>query len=413
MSSRGSTVLCRGPGRGVIRAFRVGCGGFRARCADDRCGHRPAHRLRRTQDRDRIDLGRGGRAVSPDRRLRCSISSRARSCGPRPTATSSPPTAAPPTCRPGSPTRRTTTSRVNGKGEIVTENGRARCRRRRRRRRTTEDPAAAGRRRGRGGASRAQPDRLRPVARRVPADRHPDRAPAASRGDERARRDRRRRSRRPPTSRSRGRSPTRPRGPARSSRAARILMAIGVFLYILGIRHARRSRGPRRKGLPLPVTEPIDLAVAGEDKGVISAGPPRVAPSPAVVGRSPSCPSSRSPRCCSRAARRTRGRSSGQSATPTPTADRHRSRGSAGAGRHEGPGRAHHRARSRRRPRQADEAQGRGARRDASRRRRAGGPRDELRAARCDRGLQGARRRSSPSLSRSCCRRRTTAGRGR
>jgi hypothetical protein len=53
-----------------------------------------------------------------------------------------------------------------------------------------------------------------------------------------------------------------------------ILMAIGVFLYILGIRHARRSRGPRRKGLPLPVTEPIDLAVEGADKGVISSGPP-------------------------------------------------------------------------------------------------------------------------------------------
>jgi len=53
-----------------------------------------------------------------------------------------------------------------------------------------------------------------------------------------------------------------------------ILMAIGVFLYILGIRHARRSRGPRRKGLPLAVTEPIDLAVEGADKGVISSGPP-------------------------------------------------------------------------------------------------------------------------------------------
>ena len=50
-----------------------------------------------------------------------------------------------------------------------------------------------------------------------------------------------------------------------------ILMAIGITLYILGIRHARRSRGPRRKGLPLPVTEPIDLAVEGQDKGVISA----------------------------------------------------------------------------------------------------------------------------------------------
>ncbi|HWM16254.1 MAG TPA: glycosyl transferase [Microbacterium sp.] len=54
-----------------------------------------------------------------------------------------------------------------------------------------------------------------------------------------------------------------------------ILMAVGVFLYILGIRHAQRSRGPRRKGLPLPATEPIDLAVDGADKGVISAGPTR------------------------------------------------------------------------------------------------------------------------------------------
>jgi hypothetical protein len=54
-----------------------------------------------------------------------------------------------------------------------------------------------------------------------------------------------------------------------------ILMAVGVFLYILGIRHVRRSRGPRRKGLPLPVTEPIDLSVEGADKGVISAAPTR------------------------------------------------------------------------------------------------------------------------------------------
>ncbi len=49
-----------------------------------------------------------------------------------------------------------------------------------------------------------------------------------------------------------------------------ILMAVGVFLYILGIRHARRKRGPRRKGLPIPVTEPIDIAMEDEDKGVIS-----------------------------------------------------------------------------------------------------------------------------------------------
>lgn len=54
-----------------------------------------------------------------------------------------------------------------------------------------------------------------------------------------------------------------------------IVLLVGVILYILGIRHARRSRGPRRKGLPLPATEPIDLAVEGADKGVISANPPR------------------------------------------------------------------------------------------------------------------------------------------
>ena len=57
--------------------------------------------------------------------------------------------------------------------------------------------------------------------------------------------------------------------------AGAILMAAGVFLYILGIRHARRSRGPRRKGLPMPVTEPIDVSVGGADKGVISATPTR------------------------------------------------------------------------------------------------------------------------------------------
>ena len=48
-----------------------------------------------------------------------------------------------------------------------------------------------------------------------------------------------------------------------------VLMAIGAVLYLLGIRHARRRRGPRRKGLPLPVTEPIGV-LDGADKGVIS-----------------------------------------------------------------------------------------------------------------------------------------------
>lgn len=53
------------------------------------------------------------------------------------------------------------------------------------------------------------------------------------------------------------------------------LLVIGLVLYGIGVRHVRRSRGPRRKGLPMPATEPIDLAVEGADKGVISAAPTR------------------------------------------------------------------------------------------------------------------------------------------
>jgi hypothetical protein len=53
-----------------------------------------------------------------------------------------------------------------------------------------------------------------------------------------------------------------------------VLMLVGVLLYILAIRHVRRSRGPRRKALPpLPETEPIDLSVEQADKGVISSSP--------------------------------------------------------------------------------------------------------------------------------------------
>ncbi|CAN7302098.1 glycosyl transferase [Microbacterium sp. LjRoot45] len=54
-----------------------------------------------------------------------------------------------------------------------------------------------------------------------------------------------------------------------------IMLAIGIVLYVLGVRHVRRSRGPRRKGLPLTPTEPIDLAEASSEKGVISASPTR------------------------------------------------------------------------------------------------------------------------------------------
>ena len=55
-----------------------------------------------------------------------------------------------------------------------------------------------------------------------------------------------------------------------------IALLAGIVLYLLGIRHVRRSRRPRRKGLPLPVTEPISIADAdAADKGVISSSPSR------------------------------------------------------------------------------------------------------------------------------------------
>ncbi len=60
-----------------------------------------------------------------------------------------------------------------------------------------------------------------------------------------------------------------------------VVLVAGVVLYVLGWRHLRRSRGPRRKGLPLAVTEPIDLSATGDDelageaKGVIARSPRR------------------------------------------------------------------------------------------------------------------------------------------
>ena len=49
-------------------------------------------------------------------------------------------------------------------------------------------------------------------------------------------------------------------GPLISAGAAMLLL--GVIMYVLAIRHQRRGRGPRRKGLgPLPPTEAIDVAV--------------------------------------------------------------------------------------------------------------------------------------------------------
>ncbi|MFS0794062.1 glycosyl transferase [Microbacterium sp. 1P10AE] len=52
-----------------------------------------------------------------------------------------------------------------------------------------------------------------------------------------------------------------------------VALLAGIVLYLLGILHVRRSRRPRRKGLPLPVTEPISIAdadAAAADKGVVS-----------------------------------------------------------------------------------------------------------------------------------------------
>lgn len=50
-----------------------------------------------------------------------------------------------------------------------------------------------------------------------------------------------------------------------------IALAVGVLFYILGIRHMRRSRGPRRRGTPgAPVTGAIETTEPADAKGVIS-----------------------------------------------------------------------------------------------------------------------------------------------
>lgn len=54
-----------------------------------------------------------------------------------------------------------------------------------------------------------------------------------------------------------------------------VLFLVGLVLYILGVRHARRAVGPRRKALPPAETEPIELTETAGDKGVISATPTR------------------------------------------------------------------------------------------------------------------------------------------
>ena len=58
------------------------------------------------------------------------------------------------------------------------------------------------------------------------------------------------------------------------------VLLIGLVLYILGIRHQRRGRGPRRKGPgPLPVTEPIDVAALPPSERAALDAPKTDAPS--------------------------------------------------------------------------------------------------------------------------------------
>ncbi|WP_203135328.1 glycosyl transferase [Microbacterium sp. JZ31] len=60
-----------------------------------------------------------------------------------------------------------------------------------------------------------------------------------------------------------------------------LLLLLGVILWVLGVRHVRRSRGPRRKGTVLPPTEPIGIGsrrrrpavAAAEPRKEIAAGP--------------------------------------------------------------------------------------------------------------------------------------------
>jgi hypothetical protein len=75
-------------------------------------------------------------------------------------------------------------------------------------------------------------------------------------------------------------------GPLIAAGAAVLLF--GLVMYVLAIRHQRRGRGPRRKGLgPLPATEPISVMPADERKQIES---PSADPAP----EEPSTPSTES-----------------------------------------------------------------------------------------------------------------------
>ncbi|WEK59713.1 MAG: glycosyl transferase [Candidatus Microbacterium colombiense] len=60
---------------------------------------------------------------------------------------------------------------------------------------------------------------------------------------------------------------------------------VGLVLYVLGIRHQRRGRGPRRKGPgPLPVTEPIDIAALPASERAALDAPSDAAAAPQDTG---------------------------------------------------------------------------------------------------------------------------------
>ncbi len=56
--------------------------------------------------------------------------------------------------------------------------------------------------------------------------------------------------------------------------AGAILLLLGLILYALGVRHVRRSRGPRRKGPVLPPTEPVAVG-PGRRRGAVAPAEPR------------------------------------------------------------------------------------------------------------------------------------------
>lgn len=68
--------------------------------------------------------------------------------------------------------------------------------------------------------------------------------------------------------------------------AGALLLAIGLVLYVLGIRHQRRGRGPRRKGPgPLPETQPLIMPQRDELEATTGTADDRLAPRTASTRR--------------------------------------------------------------------------------------------------------------------------------